>query len=131
MASKRVIQVQAKAVLYQSGRLGASPQDLITLAAICKYRVKPLAKMLGVSIRTLERDFHAYLRCRPKVWLAKQRILYAKKLLLNGCSIEESAERLGFSSPLHFSREFRAKTGVSPRSWLLTERLRKLEGPYS
>ena len=47
------------------------------------------------------------------------RIARAKLLLLHGAmSVEEVAERVGFSSIYYFSRIFRARTGVSPSAWI-------------
>ena len=47
-----------------------------------------------------------------------QRIEYAKELLSYGDrSISEIAWELGFSSPAHFSAQFRKETGMSPRQF--------------
>ena len=113
-----MIQVSDNGILYLSPRLGTPPQDLIILSAICKYRVSELAEKLGVSVRKLERDFYRHLKRSPKAWLVEQRMLYAKRLLANGCSISEAAARLGFHSTDHFSKEFRLRNGVRPRSWM-------------
>ncbi len=122
-----MIQILDNAVMYHSPRLGSSPKDLITLSAICKYRVTNLAEKLGVSIRTLERDFQKYLACTPKTWLSKQRMSYAKRLLLSGCTIGESAERLGFASTMYFSNEFKLHAGLSPQKWMAAERVQRLQ----
>lgn len=47
-----------------------------------------------------------------------QRIEYAKELISYGDkSISEIAWMLGFSSPAHFSNQFRKETGISPKQF--------------
>ena len=47
-----------------------------------------------------------------------QRIEYAKELLSYGDkSISEIAWELGFSSPAHFSAQFKKETGMSPKQF--------------
>ncbi len=116
-----MIKILDHAVIYYPRQLGEAPKDLITLSAVCKYRLSTLAAKLGVSAKALDQEFRTFLDCSPDAWLAKERTQYAKKLLLSGFTIELVATKLGFSDSATFSRDFNNHTGVSPSIWLETE----------
>jgi len=48
-------------------------------------------------------------------WFQRERIRAARRLLLDGRSVADAGDELGFANPFHFSRVFRRFEGVSPR----------------
>lgn len=82
-------------------------QNWSELAKQAKWSVAQLARLCGVSARTLERHFLKELGKRPKKWLAEQRRLRAIELLKAGDSVKETAGNLGYRHAGHFSREFK------------------------
>jgi AraC-like DNA-binding protein len=46
------------------------------------------------------------------------RVRRAESLLRNTpMTLKEIAERLGYSSPFHLSKEFKKQTGIAPDAW--------------
>lgn len=59
----------------------------------------------------------------PGLFLAQLRVAEAQRLLYSTeLAISTIGERVGWPNPYHFSRIFRAKTGMSPRAWRLRTR---------
>jgi AraC-like DNA-binding protein len=92
-----------------------------------KWQVSTLAKLCGVSERTLRRYIQDNWQQQPKAWMTIQRQKQAIKLLMNGSSVKETAESLGYQNPETFSREFKkhnykcpievAQILISTREW--------------
>ncbi|RKF48359.1 GlxA family transcriptional regulator [Paraburkholderia fungorum] len=77
-----------------------------------------IARYVGVGRRQLERAFHDALGLSPMAFLRSLRLEYGSWLLLNNPrSITQIALDCGFSDGAHFSRDFRAHFGVSPREF--------------
>jgi transcriptional regulator GlxA family with amidase domain len=77
-----------------------------------------IARYVGVGRRQLERAFHDTLGLSPMAFLRSLRLEYGSWLLLNNPrSITQIALDCGFSDGAHFSRDFRARFGVSPREF--------------
>ena len=76
--------------------------------------VKALAKECNISTAQLKRIFSKYTGIGIHEYFLQIKILYAKKLLANGMSVTEVAEKLSFSSQNYFSVVFKRKTGFSP-----------------
>ena len=80
--------------------------------------VAALAQKFNVSDRTIRRMFRANLGITPARYRRQCRHHAACELLaMTELSIKEIADRLGYSSQFHFSREFRRETGLPPRNW--------------
>jgi AraC-like DNA-binding protein/quercetin dioxygenase-like cupin family protein len=78
-----------------------------------------LARVVGVSGRTLSRLFPLETRLTFKVWRQRARIIGAIEMLGRpGQSIKRVATRLGFSSTAAFSFAFRQVTGQTPTEFL-------------
>jgi AraC-like DNA-binding protein len=76
---------------------------------------RELAADLCVSLRTLERGLAAALKCTPSELILAMKMREARRLLASGrYRVGEVADRLGFSSPFHFSRRFKAYYRVPP-----------------
>lgn len=74
-----------------------------------------LAAALCVSLRTLERGLAATLDCTPSQLILAMKMREARRMLQSGrYRVGEVADRLGFSSPFHFSRRFKAYYRVPP-----------------
>ena len=80
--------------------------------------IDDLADLLCVSPRRFHALFHAAMGTAPHQYLQTLRIQRAKQLLISsGLGVQEVGRLCGFADPFHFSRTFRAKVGVSPRSY--------------
>jgi transcriptional regulator GlxA family with amidase domain len=76
--------------------------------------VPELAKALDLAPRTLTQRFHEAGASSPAFWIRTQRIQNAAGMLRQGKSPTEVSRHLGYSSPFHFSRQFKAIRGVPP-----------------
>ena len=67
-----------------------------------------LAGELAISLRTLERGLSAELGCTPRQLISAMKMREARRMLVSGkYRVNEVAMRLGFTTPSHFSRNFR------------------------
>jgi AraC-like DNA-binding protein len=92
--------------------------DWPELARKASYSTAKLAKLCGVSVRSLERFFRENKATTPQQWLHLQRLLQARSILLESDSIKQAAVMLGYKQASHFSREFKKHFGGSPSSFL-------------
>ncbi|UXN68035.1 AraC family transcriptional regulator (plasmid) [Devosia neptuniae] len=77
-----------------------------------------IARNLGVSYSTLRRLFREHTGVSLKQYQTDVRIRRACELLRNSDrSIKAIAGYLGYSSPFHFSAQFRKSTGLAPSEW--------------
>lgn len=78
-------------------------------------RIGRVAELVGVSERQLERCFETAFGMSPSDFYMELRCKAARRRLLDTTdSLETIAELTGFSSPGHFSRAFKAWSGVPP-----------------
>jgi AraC-like DNA-binding protein len=81
-------------------------------------RLEEFAKMCHRSLSKFKRDFFNHYNSTPGKWLVNKRLEFAAGLLLNGNSnVTQVAFESGFEDVSHFSRVFKKKFGVSPRSY--------------
>ena len=78
------------------------------------YSTHALAKIVGVSVRQLERYFEEENRGRPHEWLNQLRQTRAMQLLNSGRTVKEVANQLGYKQASHFSREFKRYHSIAP-----------------
>lgn len=77
-----------------------------------------IARYVGIGRRQLERAFCLATGMSPMAFQRQLRLEYGCWLLLgNSCRITQIALDCGFSDGAHFSREFRAHFGQSPRQY--------------
>ncbi len=77
-----------------------------------------VARYVGVGRRQLERAFHEAIGVSPMAFQRSLRLEYGSWLLKNSpSSITQIALDCGFADGAHFSRDFRARFGVSPRQF--------------
>ncbi|GGE53030.1 AraC family transcriptional regulator [Agaricicola taiwanensis] len=92
-----------KAVHFMEQQLDHPP----TLPAVARY--------VGVSVRQLERAFHAALGTTPARHHRIMRLNYGRWMIENKLeSITQIALDCGFADTAHFSREFRSHFGMPP-----------------
>nr|WP_244953983.1 helix-turn-helix domain-containing protein [Spelaeicoccus albus] len=75
--------------------------------------------MAGVSLRTLERQFTAYLGIGPKWVVQRFRLLDAAAAAHTGAATDWAAlaDELGFSDQAHLTRAFTAVVGTPPATY--------------
>ncbi len=77
--------------------------------------VEMLARELGISARWMRQSFLVVTGKSPKVYYTEIRMRLALQMLQHdACPVNQVAERLGYSSPFHFSRAFKARFGCCP-----------------
>lgn len=89
-------------------------QNLPELARQANWSAAQLAKMCGVSRRTLARSFKKQFAKSPKIWITEQRQKQAVKLLRDGFCVKETAAELGYNCAHNFSRDFKKHWGYCP-----------------
>lgn len=77
-----------------------------------------LAAEAGLRTETVCRLFRRFLDTTPGAYLRARRVrLAAERLREPGARVKEVAAELGFADAFHFSRIFKAETGLAPRAW--------------
>ncbi|WP_407674321.1 GlxA family transcriptional regulator [Paraburkholderia saeva] len=74
-----------------------------------------IAKMIGTSVRNLERAFMSEMNTSPNEFYRRMRLRYARWMLVNTSRrITDIAYECGFADSAHFIRVFREAYGVTP-----------------
>ncbi|MCQ2011593.1 AraC family transcriptional regulator [Sporolactobacillus sp. STSJ-5] len=100
------------------------PQDIqdmkhfIKKNCLKKLLLDELADHVGVDKYQLIRRFYRYMGLTPQKYLINLRINKAKKMLQNGLPIADVAVTSGFYDQSHFSKYFKAYTGVTPMHYI-------------
>ncbi len=83
-------------------------------------RVDQVASLGGLSVRSLQRLFAAYVGASPKAVLARYRLQDAAAAMDAGQvdDLAGLAATLGWFDQAHFSRDFRAVVGITPSAYL-------------
>lgn len=79
--------------------------------------VADLAAEAGMDPRAFAAACRRHLGMPPLAAFRRARCEAAAALLAQGVAVAETAERLGFANPFHFSRAFRRAMGVPPSAW--------------
>jgi len=82
------------------------------------YPFEFLVEQAGMSRTSFLSRFKKAIGFPPHAYVVKCRIDKAKVLLEQGMSVGAISDRLGFSSPRHFTAAFRATTGRLPSKWV-------------
>lgn len=86
------------------------------------WNIEKLAAECHVSKSHLFRLFRSAFNKTPLNWLRDYRIAQAKRLLIETSdSVTVIANRVGYSDSLYFSRDFKKRTGQSPRTFRASE----------
>ena len=86
----------------------------------CAYDLNAYLSSLPFNIEYLKKMFKRETGLTPLQYLTDKRLESAARTLATFCgkgNISETAHLCGFSDPLYFSRLFKKKYGVSPRSY--------------
>ena len=99
----------------QSSSLDVAIQ-MIQSQAAQSLNMKALAEQLGISARSLERQFNQNLGLSPKTYQKILRVVAAKEHIKSGhfSSLTEIAQDRGFYDQAHFNRDFKAVMHVTP-----------------
>lgn len=79
--------------------------------------IKSLAEDLGVSQSSLERGFRSRVGLSPKEYVGLVRFRNIFRFYNSSSSLTELALEAGYYDQAHFIREFKKKTGFSPKQW--------------
>lgn len=93
--------------------------------------IETIARRLDMSVRQLDRLFHAELGEGPAAIYRAMRVEYGR-WMLEGTerAIAEVASRTGFADGAHFSRAFRKQFGISPSEWRKTAASSEADGAH-
>ena len=81
-----------------------------------------LSKSIGTSQKSLERLFQKRLGLSPKKYCRLIRFFVATKLLNTSLSRTQVAYECGFFDQMHFIKDFRKVTGMTPKDYLRKDR---------
>jgi AraC-like DNA-binding protein len=73
-----------------------------------------LARQCALSVRTLERLFHAETGMRFGLWRQKARLLESVRVLVDGDSVTDAALESGYSSVSAYIAAFKQTFGCTP-----------------
>lgn len=95
--------------------LKPSIKNIMEANFIYNLSLDEFARLTHRSLSTFNRDFYTIYKTSPGKWLAKKRVLHAKKILESTQQkIYEVAFDCGFESPAHFTRVFKNENGITP-----------------
>ncbi|WP_144395321.1 ATP-binding protein [Pleionea sediminis] len=80
------------------------------------FSIKDLAASIYLSERQLLRKFQDTLGISPRDYINDYRLSIARPMVIQGLKVTEVALKTGFSSAAYFSRQYKKKFGVSPKS---------------
>jgi len=97
---------------------------LLETAGDDAVRIGELAARLNVNRTHIANCFKSVYGVSPKAYLMRVRLRKARQLLSEtNATVEEIAAQLSFSSTGHFSRFFRAQTGMPPLQYRTSQKL--------
>jgi len=76
--------------------------------------IKELAKNAGMCEALFRKVFKKVTGYSPKQFYDNLRLAYGVELLKQGFNVSEVSDKLGYSSPFHFSKIFCKKFGIPP-----------------
>lgn len=76
-----------------------------------------LSQVAGLSRYQLLRSFKQNYGLAPHAYQIDQRIKQAKQFLKKGCSLSDTALRLGFADQAHFQRHFKQRVAMTPKQY--------------
>lgn len=98
-----------------NGRSGvARARDYLAENFESDIGLEELAGVAGLSRAHLIRAFRREFFITPHAFQTDMRVRHARRLLRAGMSPSETAAQCGFADQAHFTRHFKARTGVTP-----------------
>ena len=101
-----------------SKRTGGHFMRFLSLCKEHYFCLSQVAQALGVSTTTMRKSFTAYAGISPKVWITQQRVILSMRLIREGNSLSEVAEKMVYSDYQHMAKEFRSVVEYTPKSML-------------
>lgn len=90
--------------------------------------LRQLASVAHLSVGHFCRAFRGSFGERPRTYLMRRRVAYAKKLMLStDLPLSQIALACGMADQPHFSNVFRRMTGETPSRWRLENRHAEVE----
>ncbi|MBR5586399.1 MAG: AraC family transcriptional regulator [Clostridia bacterium] len=110
-----------------SGVLSPAFEHLEKMCFSADLSVSNLASLCNISEVYFRKLFFRHTGVSPKQYILDIRIEKAKQLLSDGImKISAISDECGFSSPYHFCRLFKQKTGVTPTDYMNRNRIYKI-----
>lgn len=110
--------------LVQSGMLAGMGHPRLRRALVAMHEqpkrdwsLHDLAVEAGMSRTSFANTFRDVVGVTPVQYLQNWRVGLVQKLLVEGHSMRQIADEVGYSSEAVLSRAFRTQTGTSPREW--------------
>ena len=75
------------------------------------------ARKMAVGYESFRKRFHHEMNISPKQYVMRLKFKKAAEMILNNCSIKETAFELGYSEIPAFSRQFKKSHGISPSEY--------------
>jgi AraC-like DNA-binding protein len=80
-------------------------------------KVEHLVDRFNIAKRTLQRLFSQYIGVSPKWVIQRYRMHEAGELIESGMDLTRLAMNLGYTDQAHFSKDFKAAIGKSPKQY--------------
>ncbi|MCF6343795.1 MAG: helix-turn-helix transcriptional regulator [Devosiaceae bacterium] len=77
-------------------------------------RISEVAKLLGVSTRTLQRLLKSQTGRTPAAWLSLARVRKTARIIGGSVNLAQSAIMCGYSDQAHMNREFKRWLNITP-----------------
>lgn len=108
---RRVVQRMSTMDAHGHTRRAIRVRDYIAAHALERLSVSSLAKLLNCSPRTLQIGYRKVFGTTVTDEIADAKVAEAKRLLSSDTPVEAIPELVGYESPRHFKRIFKARTG--------------------
>ena len=118
-----------KGILLRKGDLEKIKQakEVLIEDLVNAPTIEELAKRVGINRQKLKQGFKKVYDMTINSYLRRERMEVSSILLLNGKSVRETANEVGYMNQSHFARRFREKYGVLPKDYLKTVRSRAVQ----
>lgn len=109
-----IIEQKDTQVFFSLDRHLAKVWDAVNLTNIGTISIQNLARTVNLERSYFSRLFHEQLGISPQQWLLQTRMAHAARMLLEGQTISETAEMVGYADEKSFSRAFSKAMRIPP-----------------
>jgi AraC-like DNA-binding protein len=99
-------------------------RDLLDAQTFDRVTLKQAGSVLGATTPALVRSFSRTFGIAPHRYVVARRVEAARKLLLEGAPVAQTAADVGFYDQAHFTRHFRLHVGITPAKFARSRRAR-------
>ena len=114
---RRIVQRMSTTDAYGHAGRAVRARDHIAAHAAERVTVASVAKKLCCSTRTLEISFKKVFGITVSEEIAAVKVAEAKKLISADTPLDNIPELVGYESPRHFKRIFKARMGITMSQW--------------